>query len=72
MMPLCTTTTEPALWGCALRSDGLPWVAQRVWPTPTRPAIGRSRSAASRLASLPTARRIAIDPFSKIATPAES
>ena len=37
MMPLCTTTTSPALCGWALVSDGRPWVAQRVWPMPTVP-----------------------------------
>ena len=42
MMPLWTITTEPARCGCALRSEGLPWVAQRVWPTPTVPVEAAS------------------------------
>ena len=37
MMPLCTTETWPFMCGCALRSVGRPWVAQRVWPMPVWP-----------------------------------
>ena len=39
MMPLWTTAILPAAsrCGCALRSVGLPWVAQRVWPIPVLP-----------------------------------
>ena len=40
MMPLCTTATRSVAIGWALRSDGLPWVAQRVWPMPIVPASG--------------------------------
>ena len=29
---------SPSRWGWALRSSGLPWVAQRVWPMPHCPA----------------------------------
>jgi len=38
MIPLWTTTRSPpqSRWGCAFRSFGAPWVAQRVCPTPTR------------------------------------
>ena len=38
MIPLWTTAILPAASRCgwALRSVGLPWVAQRVWPRPVR------------------------------------
>ena len=38
-MPLCTTATRPlqSVWGWALASVGLPWVAQRVCPRPRCP-----------------------------------
>ena len=37
-MPLCTTATEsPLTCGWALRSEGSPWVAQRVWARPSDP-----------------------------------
>ena len=38
MMPLCTIATRSVAMGWALRSDGLPCVAQRVWPMPIVPA----------------------------------
>ena len=40
MIPLWTTATRPVAssCGCALTSDGAPWVAQRVCPMPTLPA----------------------------------
>jgi hypothetical protein len=40
MVPFCTTATRPGPLRCgwALRSSGLPWVAQRVWPMPQWPA----------------------------------
>ena len=40
MMPLWMTVTLPvqSTWGCALRSFGRPWVAQRVWARPTAAA----------------------------------
>ncbi len=72
MMPLWTTTTRPARWGWALRSVGAPWVAQRVWPMPVTPGAGLSRSTASRLRSLPGARRMVIASPSVAATPALS
>src|SRR5690606_39721862 len=36
MMPLWMSATRPSAetWGCALRSEGTPWVAQRVCPMP--------------------------------------
>ena len=39
MMPLWMTATLPltSVCGCALRSVGPPWVAQRVWPIPVDP-----------------------------------
>ena len=39
MIPLCTSAMRPvgSVWGWALTSLGTPWVAQRVWPMPTRP-----------------------------------
>ena len=40
MMPLCTTATPPEVWGWALASLGLPWVAQRVWAMPEEPFRG--------------------------------
>ena len=40
MMPLCTTATRSFMCGWALRSVGLPCVAQRVWPMPVRPLSG--------------------------------
>ena len=57
MMPLCTTASRSVACGCALLSVGLPWVAQRVWPMPMVPASGSRCSRASRLRSLPSARR---------------
>ncbi len=36
---------------------GRPWVAQRVWPMPKEPSMGDSAMTASRLRSLPGARR---------------
>ena len=48
-MPFWMTTIWPvqSMWGWALVCEGLPWVAQRVWPMPIWPAIGSaSRSTA--------------------------
>src|SRR6185312_9847312 len=42
MMPLWTSVTRPAVCGWALRSDGAPCVAQRVWPMPTTASSGAS------------------------------
>ena len=57
MMPLWITATRPvqSRCGCALRSVGAPWVAQRVWPIADRTRRRRpsSASAASSSASLP-------------------
>ena len=40
MMPLWTTAMRPLrlTWGWELMSEGAPWVAQRVWPTPMAPS----------------------------------
>ena len=57
MMPLCTTASFSVACGWALFSVGLPWVAQRVWPMPMVPLSGSLCSRASRLRSLPSARR---------------
>ena len=42
MMPLWMTVMSPvqSTWGCAFRSFGRPWVAQRVWARPIA-ACGR-------------------------------
>src|SRR5947209_7740788 len=40
MMPLWTTATSRDAIGCALRSEGTPCVAQRVWPMPILPCTG--------------------------------
>ena len=42
MMPLCTSEIRPlqSLNGWALRSEGAPWVAQRVWAMPQVPGSG--------------------------------
>ena len=53
IVPLCTTATAPvqSTCGCALRSFGAPWVAQRVCPIPrvpcSVPASAWSASASS-------------------------
>ena len=44
----------------------------RVWPMPMWPSTGSTRSSASRLASLPWARRREIVPSVNVAIPAES
>ena len=72
MMPLCTIATRSVAMGWALRSEGLPWVAQRVWPMPIVPASGSLPSRASRFTSLPSARRRSMWPLTRVATPAES
>ena len=72
MMPLWTTATRSVAMGWALRSDGLPCVAQRVWPMPMVPGSGSAASRVSRLTSLPSARRRSMWPFTRVATPAES
>lgn len=77
MMPLWTTAILPAAsrCGCALRSVGRPWVAQRVWPRPVVPdsaVDGISATASSRLASRPARRRTVSVPPSTSAMPDES
>jgi Transposase IS116/IS110/IS902 family len=52
-------------WGCALPSVGRPWVAQRVWPMPIVPVSGSRTSLASRLRSLPSARRRKLSAFQR-------
>ncbi|CNN26714.1 Uncharacterised protein [Mycobacterium tuberculosis] len=76
-MPLWTTAILPAAsrCGCALRSVGRPWVAQRVWPRPVVPdsaVDGISATASSRLASRPARRRTVSVPPSTSAMPDES
>ena len=74
MMPLWITAIRPwQSWcGCALRSVGVPWVAQRVWPIAVCPASGSApASAASSSASLP-ARLTTVSSSASTATPAES
>src|SRR5574341_1359261 len=55
MMPLCTTimVSSPLACGWAFASEGLPCVAQRVWPMPMVLANGRSASCDARLLTLP-------------------
>ena len=73
-IPLWTTTKAPVAsqWGWALRSDGTPWVAQRVWPIPARPRSGASSRRATSRSSLPSAFETATPPLWATATPAES
>jgi hypothetical protein len=72
MMRLCTTATEPVLCGWALISDGRPWVAQRVWPTPTLPGGGSFSRPCLQPDSLPRQRTTCMRPPSLTARPAES
>ena len=72
MMPLCTTATGPAWWGCALSVVGAPCVAQRVWPIPDLPASGSCTRRSERLTNLPTARRRSSTPLLTVAIPALS
>ncbi len=72
MMPLCTTVTPSEVCGCAFCSEGRPWVAQRVWPTPITPGHGSAASRAFSATSFPAARRTLVLPPSSVATPAES
>jgi hypothetical protein len=60
--------------GWAFRVVGLPWVAQRVCPIPSRPASsGRAAISRSRSATLPAVLTTPVaDPSVKTATPAES
>src|SRR5690606_15007587 len=74
MMPLCTTASSlPEKCGWALRSQGAPWVAQRVWAIPRRPGSGWSARACSSSATLPERRQRSRRPSSpSTATPALS
>ena len=71
MMPLWTTATRSVAIGWAFFSIGWPCVAQRVWPMPIVPCTGSRSSRATRLASLPSARRRSIWSPISVATPAE-
>src|SRR5437667_7733606 len=71
-MPLWTSTSGPDRCGWAFCSDGLPCVAQRVWPIPTVPCSPAPFTVFSRLVSLPTLRRTSIFPSQSTARPAES
>ena len=73
MMPLCTTAKLPEVCGCALASDGSPWVAQRVCAIPVPPINGFTATASSRAFTLPKQRTRCNSWFgSTTATPAES
>jgi len=75
MIPLWMTTTRPeaSRWGWAFSSDGRPWVAQRVWPMPVRPAGGPSSRRKARFPSFPSLRVTLTTPSSpRTAIPAES
>src|SRR3990170_1621453 len=72
MIPLWTTATRPVLCGWAFVSEGRPWVAHRVCPTPQLPAIGWRETRSVRRESFPSLLRMSIRPPSRIATPAES
>src|SRR5574337_1742541 len=74
MMPLWTTTRSPvqSLWGWAFSSVGRPWVAQRVWPSPTSPEKSRPHSTFSSSLIFPTLRWTTIRSCWRIARPAES
>ena len=75
MMPLCTTAMRPvaSVCGCALRSFGAPWVAQRVWPMPVVPVIVRLASSLSRFSIRPAFLATCSVPSGPTtATPAES
>jgi hypothetical protein len=73
MIPLRTTekrSSQPVS-GCAFRSEGRPWVAQRVCPTPVVADESSSAETARSSASLPTARISSTSP-SISDSPAES
>ena len=75
MMPLWMMASEPSehMWGCALRSTGMPWVAQRVCPMPdVARVVFTLSSLVSRFTSLPSARTVVSCLFWMNATPAES
>ena len=74
MMPLWMRATRPRLsrMGWALRSEGAPWVAQRVWPRPKLPSTGSASSLATSRPSFPSAFTVASSPSRTTTTPAES
>ena len=72
MMPLCTTATRAEAWGWAFTVVAAPWVAQRVCPMPTEPAMGACSSTLASSESLPVARRRSSRPSSTVAIPALS
>lgn len=49
MMPLWTMAIRPSqlVWGWALTTEGLPWVAQRVWPIPQVASLSMLESSLS-------------------------
>ncbi len=61
-----------SLCGWAFSWLGLPCVAQRVWPRPTRASEPFSPAAAKSASRLPTARTTSMPPGSMRAMPAES
>ena len=74
MMPLWISASRrrPSSIGWALRSDGAPWVAQRVWPRPQLPGRSWSASLVTSRSSLPSALTVASSPSRGTTTPAES
>src|SRR5512139_2127489 len=72
MIPLWMTATCPARCGWAFSSEGRPWVAQRVWPTPHVPETGRFAICSVSRAIFPSDFRIAMSPSVRTAIPAES
>ncbi len=72
MMPLCTSDSREVLCGWALRSDGAPWVAQRVCPIPQWEESFAAASFSSSIAIRPTDFTVTIEPPHTAATPAES
>ena len=73
-MPLWTRASVMLLsvCGCALMSEGSPWVAQRVWPMPLLPETGECSSRSLRFSMRPFDLRREICPPSQTASPAES
>src|SRR5258705_6318131 len=74
MIPLCTTASFDwqSTCGWALASDGRPWVAHRVWPTPRLPAGRPEAINVSRFSILPVVFLTSSDSLATVAIPAES
>ncbi len=74
MIPLWITAIVPdsSVCGCAFSREGLPCVAQRVWPSADEPASGSVANIFSRFVSLPGARRRTMAPSTMDASPEES